>query len=417
VLVVCGDPYDVHFLKTLIGFGTASLTLHHASGLEQAVTWLATSDIACVLFDLTLPDAPGTTGLRTLLDRAPHTTVLALTDTAEDHLGREAIAAGAKDLLVTQQLDGPMLQRAIERARAEESARRLDDEELRRQDNVRLQQNLLPTPLLQGSGIEFFSRYRPGRRRAVLGGDFYDAVRTPDGTVHIVIGDVCGHGAEEAALGVALRIAWRTLLLTGHTGEALLFALQQVLEHERRNEEVFATVCMLAIAPDGDGAELYLAGHPAPILLPGGAAPRLLSENAGPALGILSADLCSDVWSPQQMRLGGQWGLMLYTDGLMEGRTGAGPHRMGQDGLLGMVGIHQACGLTHDRLLDTTLTEVEELNEGPLSDDVTVLLLERGAARIAEVDRFRACHMNDSVSHSVVTERVAVRGGCGGEEG
>lgn len=281
---------------------------------------------------------------------------------------------------VIHQLDGRMLDCAIERARAEESTRRLAEEEQHRQDNVRLQQNLLPTPLLQGSDIEFFSRYRPGRRRAVLGGDFYDAVRTPDGTDHIAIGDVCGHGSEEAALSVALRIAWRTLILAGLTGEALLHVLQQVLEHERRSEEIFATVCMLAISPDGGRAELYLAGHPAPILLPReGAIAGLLLGEAGPALGMLPTELCTGLWQPQQVRLGTQWGLMLYTDGLMEGRTGAGSDRLGQDGLLGMVGFHRACGLTHDQLLDRILIDVEKLNEGPLSDDVAVLLLERHA--------------------------------------
>jgi serine phosphatase RsbU (regulator of sigma subunit) len=43
------------------------------------------------------------------------------------------------------------------------------------------------------------TRYRPSRTNALLGGDFYDVVQTPDRTVHIVIGDVAGHGPDEAA--------------------------------------------------------------------------------------------------------------------------------------------------------------------------------------------------------------------------
>ena len=65
------------------------------------------------------------------------------------------------------------------------------------------------------------ARYRPGRANALLGGDFYDVVETPDGTVHAVIGDVCGHGAAEAAIGVCLRVAWRSLVLAGETPPAL----------------------------------------------------------------------------------------------------------------------------------------------------------------------------------------------------
>ena len=58
---------------------------------------------------------------------------------------------------------------------------------------------LVDDPRIVGSS----TGYRPGRRRALLGGDFYDAVEIADGTVHVVIGDVCGHGPDEAALGVA----------------------------------------------------------------------------------------------------------------------------------------------------------------------------------------------------------------------
>ncbi|NEC51686.1 SpoIIE family protein phosphatase, partial [Actinospica acidiphila] len=99
--------------------------------------------------------------------------------------------------------------------------------------------------------LRFAARYRPGRSRALLGGDFYDVVRTPDGTVHAMIGDVCGHGPDEAALGVELRIAWRALTLAGLCGDQLLSTLQQVLEHERPDDEIFATLCTVDIAPDG----------------------------------------------------------------------------------------------------------------------------------------------------------------------
>lgn len=79
-----------------------------------------------------------------------------------------------------------------------------------------------------------------------------------------MIGDVCGHGPDEAALGVELRIAWRALTLAGLCGDDLLNTLQQVLEHERTNDEIFATLCTVDISPDGRHAGLCLAGHPSP---------------------------------------------------------------------------------------------------------------------------------------------------------
>ena len=38
--------------------------------------------------------------------------------------------------------------------------------------------------------------------------------------MHVMIGDVAGHGPDEAALGVALRIAWRALTFAGLRGAA-----------------------------------------------------------------------------------------------------------------------------------------------------------------------------------------------------
>ncbi|MCG6500551.1 PP2C family protein-serine/threonine phosphatase, partial [Kitasatospora sp. A2-31] len=258
----------------------------------------------------------------------------------------------------------------------------------------RLQRHLLPTPLLDGAGLSFTRRYRPGRRRALLGGDFYDAVRTDDGTVHVVIGDVCGHGPDEAALGVALRIAWRTLVFAGLTGEALLTTLQHVLEHERRSDEIFATLCMLVIEPREttgrldelgavETARLYLAGHPAPLLLGSDHKPVMLpADLAGPALGLLPCDDCDAVWPAHRLELHPGWRLLLYTDGLIEGRVGAGSRRLGQDGLADLIGDHLAAGLTRGRLVDSAIAEVEELNGGALADDVAVLLLERNPVQL-----------------------------------
>ena len=389
VLLIDEDPEYAETVRNLLADVGTDVRIRSAHSLDQAEA-LLTPDTACILLDLELPDGGGgLDGLRRLLRRAPRTAVLAVTGTADVFLGAAAVAAGAQDFLVKQEMDGRLLTRAVryavERKRADESQRRLVEAELRGQENARLQRHLLPTPLLEGSGLTFHARYRPGRRRALLGGDFYDAVRTGDGTVHVVIGDVCGHGPDEAALGVALRIAWRTLVFAGLTGEALLGTLQRVLEHERRSEEIFATLCMLAIEPDGEHAELHLAGHPAPLLLREFRHPELLPyDNGGPALGLLPllGPAETEQWPPHKVRLGEEWSLMLYTDGLIEGRIGAGTRRLGQEGLIGMVADHQQSGLRDELLIDTAMSEVEDLNGGALADDVAVLLLSRPPASL-----------------------------------
>ncbi|MFJ2392595.1 PP2C family protein-serine/threonine phosphatase [Streptomyces sp. NPDC087843] len=384
LLVIEDDPAGSLSVPEMLDAAGKPIRIRTARNLTEAER-LLTDDVHCILLDLALP-APGRAAdsddelatLKHVLRLAPRHAVLALTASGDAERGTEAVRVGAQDYLFRDELDGRLLSRAIryavERKRSDRAERRLTESRLRAQENARLERGLLPTPLLEGSSLRFAARYRPGRSRALLGGDFYDTVRTADGTVHAMIGDVCGHGPDEAALGVELRIAWRALTFAGMCGDELLSTLQQVLEHERENDEIFATMCTVDIAPDGRRAGLCLAGHPSPLIArPGRPAELLPYENGGPALGLLPGAR----WPRQQVELGGEWSLMLYTDGLIEGRVGEGNQRLGQDGMVDMVRRQLAAGLEGEQLLRAAVSEVRELNGGELTDDVAVLLLDR----------------------------------------
>ncbi|MFE7480727.1 PP2C family protein-serine/threonine phosphatase [Streptomyces sp. NPDC057552] len=407
VLVIEDDPAGSITGPELSAAAGTRVRIRTARNLTEADR-LLTDDVDCILLDLALPvptagtGAPSPSGggdhrpepapqraeelavLTHVLRIAPLHAVLVLTAQDDTELAAEAVRVGAQDYLFRGELDARVLSRAIryavERKRADIAQHQLTESGLRAQENARLERGLLPTPLLEGSDLSFAARYRPGRSRALLGGDFYDTVRTPDGTVHAMIGDVCGHGPDEAALGVELRIAWRALTLAGLCGDQLLSTLQQVLEHERQSEEIFATLCTVDIAPDGRRAGLCLAGHPAPLLARHGRPARLLPyEDGGPALGLLPRAR----WPRRQVELGGEWSLMMYTDGLIEGRVGPGSsQRLGQDGMVAMVNSRLEQGLAGEELLEAAVAEVRELNGGELTDDVAVLLLGRDPERI-----------------------------------
>ncbi|MET9590587.1 fused response regulator/phosphatase [Streptomyces sp. NPDC006516] len=401
LLVIEGDPSGTFTVPELSSTTGARVRVRTARNLTEAGR-LLTDDVDCILLDLDLELAPPSTAARAegrdegtaqpdelatlkhVLRIAPRHAVLALTAEDDAERAAEAVRVGAQDYLFRDELDGRLLSRAIryavERKRADIAQHQLTESRLRAQENARLERGLLPTPLLEGSDLAFAARYRPGRSRALLGGDFYDTVRTPDGTVHAMIGDVCGHGPDEAALGVELRIAWRALTLAGLCGDALLSTLQQVLEHERQSEEIFATLCTVDIAPDGRRAGLCIAGHPAPLIARQGRAAHLLPyEDGGPALGLLPHAR----WPRRQVELGGSWSLMMYTDGLIEGRVGPeGTQRLGQDGMVAMINGRLDQGLGGEALLEAAVAQVRELNGGELTDDVAVLLLERDEARI-----------------------------------
>ncbi|MEV6009856.1 SpoIIE family protein phosphatase [Streptomyces sp. NPDC051976] len=373
LLVVGDDPTDA-FTAPWFQDGTGPrIRILRARNLTAA-SRLLTDDVHCILLDL--PDVLDS--LPRLLRIAPGTAVLVLTDGPDDGRAAEAVRIGAQDHLSRHEIDAAGITRAVryavERKRADLAQRQLTETRLLAQENRRLERGLLPTPLLEGASLRFAARYRPGRSRALLGGDFYDTVRTPDGTVHAMIGDVCGHGPDAAALGVELRIAWRALTFAGLRGNTLLRTLQQVLEHERADDEIFATMCTLDIAPDARSADLHLAGHPAPLLAAPGRVPDLLPYGeGGPALGLLD----DAQWQRIPVPLDGDWSLMLYTDGLIEGRIGEGTARLGQDGMVRMTARLLAAGLRGEELLDAAVTEARELNGGELTDDVAVVLLER----------------------------------------
>ena len=176
------------------------------SGLEVSLTWqqsigAATPELAkgpaCVLLDLGLPDSQGFEGLGRVLEHAPDAAVLVLTSANDESLGVAAVTAGAQDYLVKGQVDGSMLGRciryAIERKRADESARQLHDAAIRQAEYTRLERGLLPVPIVKDASLYHALSYRPGRDQALLGGDFYDLIELDDGVLHALIGDVAGH--------------------------------------------------------------------------------------------------------------------------------------------------------------------------------------------------------------------------------
>ncbi len=373
VLLVEDDDGDALLVGELLREVGAAVVVRRARSLTQAKALV--SDAACVLLDLGLPDSQGLNGLRQLLQAEPEAAIVMLTGQASEHLGEQAVRAGAQDYLVKGDVAGHQLNRviryAVERRRAEEAQRALQMAQVHAQENARLERGLLPSPLLADARLTVSARCLPGGKHMLLGGDFYDVVETSDGWVNALIGDVCGRGPAEAALGVCLRVAWRTMVLAGRPADEILSTLSELLEHERQDDTMFATLCMMSVHPDRTTGWVRMAGHLPPLLLSRGAVVELPTLPAAP-LGL------SEVrdWPGTQVRLDGSWSILLYTDGLIEGRIGKGSERLGSEGLMDL--IRESLG-TLDRpgeeLLDQVIDRVRELNGGDLDDDLAVLAL------------------------------------------
>jgi len=191
-----------------------------------------------------------------------------------------------------------------------------------------------------------------------------------DHTVATLIGDVAGHGPDEAAVAVALRAAWRGLVLSGHGPSALLDGLDKVLVSNRPSEEMFTTVCCTWISPDRALVTLALAGHPPPLLVRDGQV-RMGEVPAGPALGIHDHGYA---WEAGTLEVGDAWTLLCFTDGLVEGLRAPGSvERFGIDALVETFVELLDAGLDLDAILDGLLAAARSANGGELSDDVAIL--------------------------------------------
>jgi len=373
LLLVEDDPGDAVLVEELLRDSGLRATLTWVRTLAAAKTLLSRHGVpGCILLDLHLPDAHGLQAVTQVLTAAPGAPVVVLTGLAQENAGLAAVAAGAQDYLIKGQAAPDVFSRAIryaaQRKHVEQASAELRISALHARENARLERGLLPTPLLRTERIEVVTRYLPGRAQALLGGDFYDVVETPDGTVHAVIGDVAGHGAAEAAIGVCLRVAWRALVLAGTSAPAMTGLLEQILVAEREDEYVFATLTHVALAPGRGSVRILRAGHPG-LLLRRADGVELVEGDGGPALGVIPGA----GWQEEEMPLPAGAHLVLLTDGLFEGRVGPGSERLGEAGLVDMA--RDLAALPPAAFVDGLIerTEAAAAQYGGLADDIAVV--------------------------------------------
>jgi serine phosphatase RsbU (regulator of sigma subunit) len=252
--------------------------------------------------------------------------------------------------------------------RAEAAARRRADEESAALHR-RLESALLPLVASSFADYETTTLYRPGEERLGLGGDFYDLQFLDGGGLALLIGDVSGHGPQSAALGASLRAAWRGLVQAGVDASTLLAALSRVSDGEAMSDDLFATAWLGWIVGSGTRLLMGSLGHPPPLLL--GADVQYLHCSPVPPLGVTP----TAEWLPSEIELPDAWTLVLYTDGLVEGRVAPGAReRFGSERLrawfvgLGTTAVDRAT-------LQALISDLEAANGGVLPDDVAILAI------------------------------------------
>jgi serine phosphatase RsbU (regulator of sigma subunit)/anti-sigma regulatory factor (Ser/Thr protein kinase)/anti-anti-sigma regulatory factor len=173
-----------------------------------------------------------------------------------------------------------------------------------------LQQELLPRAVPILPGLQIAASYLLADADTSAGGDWYDAVTRPDGTVALVVGDVVGHGVTASGMMGQLRAVLQDRLDGGADIAEALAAADRIA---RRLPAAHATTVCLVLLDPADGTLTYCtAGHPPPLVIAADGDTRYLPGTGGTPLGT------GGTFGVRSDRLAVGDLLLLYTDGILE---------------------------------------------------------------------------------------------------
>jgi len=223
-----------------------------------------------------------------------------------------------------------------------------------------LQHSFLPEPhrLPELPGVDLAVRYVPASRETEIGGDFYAALRLPDGVL-TAVGDVVGHSLDAATVMVEIRHALRAYCVAESDPAVLAERLDRMLQ--RYHPDVTATVCLVLIDPATGRTRIANAGHIPPLILRDSGDADYVKA-AGPLIGVGLPHP-----PPTELFLEPADRLLMVTDGLIETRGTDLSASMEQ---LQAAAIGALPGL--DALCDTLLSSFGHNRE----DDIAMLALQ-----------------------------------------
>ncbi|MER5544236.1 PP2C family protein-serine/threonine phosphatase [Streptomyces sp. NPDC002589] len=243
-----------------------------------------------------------------------------------------------------------------------------------------------PLPQRIGS-LALSGVYLPAESEAQIGGDFYEALRTPYGT-RIVIGDVRGKGLEAVGASATLLGAFRDLAFR----EPSLTKVAEQLDARARRHiaaldgdpdaesfddrdtsalftERFATALLVEFPPGEPVARMVHCGHPEPYAVHAGEVRASEPEQPGAPLGL--GDLLAARPVAQTVPFGPGDRLVLYTDGFIEARDRQGRfHDLGAQ-------VQAHAGRPLEAMVAALRRDLLRHVRGDLDDDAALVALER----------------------------------------
>jgi len=229
-----------------------------------------------------------------------------------------------------------------------------------------VQRRLFPEVAPALPSTELFGRTLPSR---TVSGDYYDFFVRSDGTVDIVVADVCGKGMAASILAASVQSAFQAWAAEHFAPDRVCARLNDLV-HRRTSPEKFVTFIATLYDPETGSVVYSNAGHNPGVVLRAAGGHELLSAQ-GPPLGLFPGQ----AYGSGALTLERGDLLVLYTDGITEAAN-PDDDEFGLDRLVELVrGVSSR-----------PLVEIEEsLGKGlatfaagvPFHDDRTVVLLRR----------------------------------------
>ena len=232
-----------------------------------------------------------------------------------------------------------------------------------------IQMGILPpnvAAVTEGTELEAHAILEPAQ---AVGGDLYDVLRTANGNVVVVMGDVSGKGIPAALFMAVTMTLVRAMTADSKTPEEILRRVSDSLVTQNPRNMFVTLLC--AIYEPATGKLTYAsAGHPAAVLVRGGNA-KLLPTESDLAAGIMAGLTARN----QTVHLEPNDLVVFYTDGVTEAFNAAGD-LFGDARLLESLARESG----HDAA-DTAASLLRHVREHaagyPQSDDIAILTLKR----------------------------------------
>lgn len=213
-------------------------------------------------------------------------------------------------------------------AKATDNLWRERNQQLRLEQEIQvaagIQRSLLPASFPAGGRWWVHGECRPARE---VGGDYFDVVTLPDGSLLLLIADVMGKGVPASLLAAMLRSSLRALAAVESSPGAILTGINHQLFPDLVALGMFITAVLVKLPAARDTPPVFAnAGHCAPAILRRDG--EILEPQGGDApLGVLpDTDFCD-----HPLPFGAGDRLLLYTDGCYELPGPEGEAMLGSD--------------------------------------------------------------------------------------